>query len=190
MSASKIELREAALARRDAIPPEQRRAAAEIIAARPLPIAPHSGMIVSGFMPIRSEINPLPLMHRYGEAGAQLALPAIQSREKPLSIRAWSAGDKLVPGQWNIREPVPEAPEVVPDVMLVPLAAFDRRGHRIGYGAGHFDRTIAAARSRKRVVAVGIAFAVQEIAAVPNSTHDEPLDLVLTEHEVIDCRGA
>lgn len=190
MSASKEELRTAALARRDAIPPDVRKAAAEIIAGRPLPVAPREGMIVSGFMPIRSEINPLPLMHRYLDAGARLALPAIASRSEPLHMRLWKPGDKFVAGQWGIREPAPDSPEVTPDVLLVPLAVFDRRGHRIGYGAGHYDRTIAAARAKKPVVAIGIAFAVQEAPEVPNLQHDEPLDLVLTEREAIECRGA
>jgi 5-formyltetrahydrofolate cyclo-ligase len=190
MTTSKEELRVAALARRDAIPPDDRKSAAEIIAGRALPVAPRDGLIVSGFMPIRSEINPLPLMHRYLDAGVRLALPAIESRSKPLHMRLWKPGDKFVSGQWGIREPGPDAPEVTPDVILVPLAVFDRRGHRIGYGAGHYDRTIAAARAQKPVVAVGIAFAVQEAPGVPNLPHDEPLDLVLTEREVIDCRGA
>ena len=74
--------------------------------------------------------------------------------------------------------------------MLVPLAVFDRRGHRIGYGAGYYDMTIAKARAQKPVLAVGVAFAVQEAPEVPNLPHDEPLDLVLTENEMIDCRGA
>lgn len=155
-----------------------------------LPVPARAGLVVSGFMPIRSEINPLPLMRRYAEAGAQLALPAIAARGKPLHLRAWSRGDELIPGQWGIREPGASAPEIDPDIMLVPLAAFDRRGHRIGYGAGHYDRTIAGVRARKPVVTVGIAFAVQEVSEVPILPHDERLDLVLTEQELIDCRGA
>ncbi len=188
--AKKAELRTEALARRDELPPDQRAQAAMTIAARGFPLAPRPGLIVSGFMPIRSEINPLPLMRRYAEAGAQLALPAIDGRGQPLRLRAWSIGDRLITGQWNIRECVPEAPEVVPDLMLVPLAVFDRRGHRIGYGAGYYDMTIAKARAQKPVLAVGIAFAAQEAPEVPNLPHDEPLDLVLTEKETIDCRGA
>jgi 5-formyltetrahydrofolate cyclo-ligase len=190
VAAAKASLRNEALAKRDAISVDMRKAAAEIIAARPLPIAPWNGMIVSSFMPIRSEINPLPLMQRYADAGARLALPAIEARGKPLRMRLWKPGEKFVSGQWGIREPDASAPEVDPDLILVPLAAFDRRGHRIGYGAGHYDTTIAAVRSRKPVVTVGVAFAVQEIEAVPNLPHDEQLDLVLTEREVIDCRGA
>ena len=190
ISELKARLRSEALARRDALAPDERARAAEAIAMRDLPLAPRVGLIVSGFMPIRTEINPLPLLRRYAEAGAQLALPAIDGRGKPLRMRAWKIGDKLVAGQWNIREPAPDAPEVAPDLMLVPLAAFDRRGHRIGHGAGYYDMTIAAARAQKRLLAVGVAFAEQEVPEVPNMAHDEQLDLVLTEREVIDCRGA
>jgi 5-formyltetrahydrofolate cyclo-ligase len=186
----KAKLRTEALARRDALPSDVRQAAAETIAARTLPVPAHEGLVVSGFMPIRSEINPLPLLRRYADAGAQLALPAIDGRGKPLRLRSWSIGDKLISGQWGIREPDAGAPEIDPDVMLVPLAVFDRRGHRIGYGAGYYDMTIAKARARKPVVTVGIAFAVQEAPAVPILPHDERLDLVLTEKELIDCRGA
>ncbi len=190
VSEQKATLRHESLARRDALPPGERAKAGEMIAARGFPVAPRPSLIVSGFMPIRSEINPLPLMRRYAEAGAQLVLPAIDGRGKPLRLRAWKIGDTLVTGQWNIREPGAEAPELVPDVMLVPLAVFDRRGHRIGYGAGYYDMTITKARAQKPVLAVGVAFAVQEAPEVPNLPHDEPLDLVLTENETIDCRGA
>jgi 5-formyltetrahydrofolate cyclo-ligase len=139
-------------------------------------------------MPIKSEINPLPLLRRYADMGAQLALPAIAGRGKPLIVRAWSVGEKLVAGQWGIREPDASASEVEPDVMLVPLAAFDRRGYRLGYGAGYFDMTIAELRAHKRVTAIGIAYAAQEVESVPVEPHDARLDLVLTEREVIDCR--
>jgi 5-formyltetrahydrofolate cyclo-ligase len=186
----KTRIRAEVLARRDTLSPDARQAAAEAIAARVLPVAPRPGLVVSGFMPIRSEINPLPLMRRYAGEGAQLALPAIDGRGKPLRLRGWAVGDKLIAGQWGIREPDASAPEIDPDVMLVPLAVFDRRGHRIGYGAGYYDMTIARVRSRKPVVAVGVAFAVQEVSDVPILPHDERLDLVLTEKELIDCRGA
>ena len=95
----------------------------------------------------------------------------------------------MVAGVWGIREPGPEAPEVEPAILIVPLLAFDRRGHRIGYGAGYYDLTIARLRAKKPVVAAGIALAAQEIAAVPTTPSDVRLDLVLTESEVIDCRA-
>lgn len=185
----KTRLRNASLARRDALPANERAAAAETIAAREFPIAIKSGVRVSGFMPLKTEINPLPLMRRLAAAGALLALPAIAGRGKPLIMRGYAFGDEFARGQWGIREPKPEAPEVDPDILLVPLAAFDRSGHRIGYGAGYFDMTINRLRSRKSVAAVGIAFAVQEIERVPATERDARLDLVLTERETIDFRG-
>jgi 5-formyltetrahydrofolate cyclo-ligase len=103
-------------------------------------------------------------------------------------MRAWTFGEPLASGQWGIREPVPEAPEVAPDVLIVPLAAFDRDGHRIGYGAGYYDMTINALRAKKKVTAIGIAFAAQEIPQVPATQRDARLDLVLTERETIDFR--
>jgi 5-formyltetrahydrofolate cyclo-ligase len=190
IEATKSELRNAVLARRDALPAAERAAAAETIAARDFPLDIAPGTIVAGFMPMKSEINPLPLMRRLAGAGARLALPVVAGRGRPLMLRAFAFGDALAAGVWGIREPMPEAPEVVPDIVIAPLAAFDRSGHRIGYGAGYYDLTIAGLRAGKAVVAIGIAFSIQEIAAVPATPRDARLDLVLTEREVIDCRRA
>jgi 5-formyltetrahydrofolate cyclo-ligase len=186
----KSDLRREAMARRDALPPEARQAAAEAIAARKFPLAIAPGTIVSGFMPLKSEINPLPLMRKLAAQGARPALPVVAGREKPLIMREWVFGEPLVAGVWGIREPKPEAAELEPDILLVPLIAFDRAGHRIGYGAGYYDLTIVQLRARKAIIAVGLAFAVQEIAAVPATPRDALLDLVLTEREVIDLRGS
>jgi len=147
------------------------------------------GTIVSGFSPMKTEINPIPLMRKLADTGARLALPAIAGRGKPLIMRAWAFGEALASGQWGIREPVAEAPEVAPDILIVPLAAFDRAGHRIGYGAGYYDMTINALRAMKSVTAIGIAFAAQEISQVPVTERDARLDLVLTENEIIDLCG-
>lgn len=184
----KARLREQALALRDALPAAMRTAAAETIAARPFPLRIERGMVVSGFSPMKTEINPIPLMRKLADAGAQLALPSIAGRGKPLIMRAWKFGDPLKAGQWGIREPVAEAPEAAPDILIVPLAAFDRSGHRIGYGAGYYDMTINALRAKKSVTAIGIAFAIQEIPQVPATERDARLDLVLTEREAIDFR--
>jgi 5-formyltetrahydrofolate cyclo-ligase len=183
-------VRKDALMRRDALLAGERASAAEVIATRGLPLAIEPGRIVSGFMPLKTEINPLPLMRKLAGAGAQLALPTIDGRGKPLIMRAFAFGDELASGQWGIREPRADAPEIAPDVLLVPLLAFDRRGHRIGYGAGYYDMTITKIRAMKPIVAVGIAFAAQEIAEVPVTPRDARLDLVLTEREVIDLRGS
>lgn len=182
-------IRKDALIRRDALPAAERARAAETIAARPFPVAIEPGAIVSGFSPLKTEINPIPLMRKLADAGAHLALPVVARRGKPLIMRAWSFGAPLGSGVWGIREPQADAPEVAPDVLLVPLLAFDRNGHRIGYGAGYFDMTIAALRRVKPIVAAGIAFGCQEIDAVPVTPRDARLDLVLTEREILDFRG-
>jgi 5-formyltetrahydrofolate cyclo-ligase len=183
-------LRNEALARRDALPATQRQAAAEIIAARKFPVAIPRGAVVSGFMPMKSEINPLPLLKRLAAAGAKLALPVVAGRGKPLIMRAWEFGAPLEAGVWGIRQPKADAPEIDPDILIVPLAAFDRAGHRIGYGAGYYDMTITRLRGIKSVVVLGIGFAAQEIPRVPATERDARLDLVLTEREIIDFRKA
>ena len=185
---SKADLRTAALAKRDALSDEQRAAAAQAMAKRGVPFAILPGMVVSGYSPIRSEIDPAPLMRNLAEQGAKLALPAVMARGKSLAFRAWSPDDRLMMGPLGILEPSPAAAELIPDVMLVPLAAFDRLGHRIGYGAGHYDYTFAHLRKSKAVTGIGVAFAVQEIEAVPALSHDVSLDYVLTEHETFDFR--
>jgi len=185
MENQKATVRRDAIARRDALPADMRAAAAQAIALRPFPVAVPPGAVVSGFMPLKSEINPIPLLRKLAEAGAALALPVVAGRGRPLIMRAFTFGETLASGVWGIREPKPDALQVDPDILLVPLLAFDRRGHRIGYGAGYYDMTIAALRARKPIVAVGIAFATQEIAAVPDTPRDARLDLVLTEREDI-----
>ena len=187
---TKSTLRAAALAARDALTVEQRAAAAHAVAERGLPIEITRGAVVSGYSPIRSEIDPVPLMRKLAGQGAQLALPAVMARGKSLAFRAWSAGDRLMLGPLGILEPSPAAAEVIPDIMLVPLAAFDRAGHRIGYGAGHYDYTLAHLRKMKPIAAIGVGFAAQEIEAVPALPHDVALDYVLTETEVFDFRSS
>jgi 5-formyltetrahydrofolate cyclo-ligase len=187
---TKADLRATALAKRDALSDEQRAAAAEALARRGLPFEITDGTIVSGYSPIRSEIDPTPLLLAVAGQGARLALPAVTARGQSLIFRAWSPSDKLMLGPLGIPEPSPAAAEVLPDVMLVPLAAFDRAGHRIGYGAGHYDFTFAHLRKMKAVVGVGLAFAAQEIKAIPALSHDVALDYVLTERKTFDFRSS
>ncbi len=186
---SKSDLRAVALAARDALSSEQRAAAARTLAGRKPPIEITPGIVVSGYSPIRSEIDPVPLMRALAAQGARLALPAVMARGKSLAFRAWSPNDRLMLGPLGILEPSPAAAEIIPDIMLVPLAAFDRAGHRIGYGAGHYDFTLAHLRKGKAITAIGLAFAAQEIKAVPALAHDVALDYVLTETRVFDFRS-
>jgi 5-formyltetrahydrofolate cyclo-ligase len=182
-------LRKAALDARDAMEAEARAGASEKLAARGLPFEISPGAVVSGYSPIRSELDPVPLMRKLAAQGAKLALPAILGRGKSLVFRAWVPGDRLTMGPLGILEPSPAMSELIPDIMLVPLAAFDRLGHRIGYGAGHYDFTLAHLRKSKPITAIGLAFAAQEIQAVPALAHDVALDYVLTEKKAFDFRS-
>jgi 5-formyltetrahydrofolate cyclo-ligase len=189
ISADKSTLRATALAARDALSSEHRAAAAQAIAVRGLPIEIMPGAVVAGYSPIRSEIDPTPLMRKLAAQDVQLALPAIIAGDQPLKFRAWSPSDRLRRGRLGILEPAPDAAEIIPDILLVPLAAFDRLGHRIGYGAGHYDRTLAQLRKLKAITAIGVAFATQEVEAVPALLHDVALDYVLTETQLLDFRS-
>jgi 5-formyltetrahydrofolate cyclo-ligase len=186
---SKDSFRATALAARDALSPAQRADAAEAVAARGLPFAVAPGAVVAGYAPIRSEFDPMPLLRKLAVAGARLALPVITGRDQPLQFRSFSMGAALERGPLGIQQPTAASAEVVPGILLVPLAAFDRAGHRIGYGAGYYDRSIEALRGGNRTITVGLAFAVQEIDAVPALPHDVALDYVLTETQTLDFRS-
>jgi len=187
---SKAALRAAALSARDGLSREVRAAAAQAVARHTLPFAVTRSTVVAGYSAIRSEIDPLPLMQTLAAQGARLALPAVAAAGRELIFRAWCLGDRLRPGPLGIKEPSPDAGEVLPDIMLVPLAAFDRFGQRIGYGAGHYDLTFAHLRKIKPVIGVGLAFAVQEIEAIPALAHDVALDYVLTETKTFEFRSS
>jgi 5-formyltetrahydrofolate cyclo-ligase len=143
-----------------------------------LRVAP--GAIVSGFAAIRDEINPADLMSWLHAEGFRLALPVMVGKGKPLLMRAWTPGDAMEAAAWGIAEPLADKPEVEPDVVLVPLLAFDERGHRLGYGGGFYDRTLAKLRAKKPIVAIGIAYDEQKVDAVPVESYDQRLDWVLT----------
>ncbi|TAK48666.1 MAG: 5-formyltetrahydrofolate cyclo-ligase [Xanthobacteraceae bacterium] len=187
---TKDDLRRAALIRRDAVSGDARAAAAEAVAVRPFPVSVTAGLVVAGYYPIRSEFDPRPLMRRLARRGAKLALPRMERRGAPLVFHAWNERAALVAGPFGILEPAADAPVCGPDIVLVPLAAFDRAGHRLGYGAGFYDRTLLDARAHKSVTAIGLAFAAQEVETVLAGPHDERLDVILTEREVIDLRTA
>ncbi len=151
-----------------------------------LPLSPR---IVAGYRPFRDEIDPLPLMLKLAATGARLALPVTPPRDQPLPLtfRAWTPGDALTAGGFGVHEPT-GGEVVIPDVVLVPLLAFDRRGHRLGYGQGHFDRTLETLRANGAVTAVGLAYAGQEVPVLPDEPHDQALDAILTEKGYIEVR--
>lgn len=181
LRAAKAELRAEAIRRR--------RTAYEQAADAPERLASHflaaievrQDDVVSGFWPMGEEIDVRPLLIALHGMGAVCCLPATGARGQPLSFRRWSPGDTLVSGTFGTREPGPEAATLQPNILIVPLLAFDRAGWRLGYGGGYYDRTLAALRAIGPVLAVGVGFAAQEVASVPHGDTDEPLDWMVTE---------
>lgn len=140
---------------------------------------------VAGYWPVRGEIDVLPLLDRLRGRGHEIALPCVGAKDAPLTFRLWD-GDRssCVSGAFDIPEPAASAAVVVPDIMLVPLAAFDARGHRLGYGAGFYDRTLHALRRQGKVLAVGVAYALQGVDFLPAEETDIPMDIIVTDAAV------
>ncbi len=143
-------------------------------------LASHSGKALAGYMPMRTEMDPLPAMARHQGA---VGVPVILAAATPLRFREWGAGVVMVPGEFGALIPA-EGAWVEPQVVIVPLLAFDARGYRLGYGGGFYDRTLQGLRRRGPVLAVGFAFAAQEVDEVPIDGFDQRLDAVVTEREV------
>lgn len=176
----KRDLRVACMARRDGIAREIRREGALCIASMGIEFCGAApGSIVSAYSALGSELDPLPLLERLHSQDMKTCLPIVQPRGNPLVFRAWAPGEPLVARTWGIQEPADTAVAVVPDVLLVPLLAFDRRGFRLGYGGGYYDRTLQMLREQKRTIAIGLAFEEQELAEVPRGPFDQVLDWVL-----------
>lgn len=152
--------------------------AEHVLAACP----PPSGAIVAGFLPIGEEIDLRPLLRTLHARGHTIVLPVTPPRGQPLSFRVWEPQAPLVTERFGTQAPT--GPERTPDFLLVPLLAFDAHGHRLGYGAGYYDRTLAGLPDR---FALGCAYAAQQVDAVPTGPHDIPLDAVATERGVIRC---
>lgn len=144
--------------------------------------------ILSGYWPLphEPELDPRPLMHWFHEQGGVLALPAVPRTRAPLVFREWAPDTRLVQGRFGVLEPPQSAPPCLPRVVLVPLLAFDREGHRLGYGGGFYDRTLQMLRAQTEIWAMGLAYANQELDAVPRGPYDEPLDFIATEDELIE----
>ena len=179
----KARFRALAIARRSeaatqAAPDAAERLASNFLAA--ITVLP-GDRVVSGYFPIGDEIDPRPLMARLAAAGCRLCLPVTPRRGLPLSFRAWQPGDPLRPRPFGLLEPEPSAPTAEPDLLLVPLLAFDASGGRLGYGGGFYDRTLADLRARRPVRAIGLAFEGQRSDHVPVGPTDARLDAVVTE---------
>lgn len=178
---TKSDLRAEAGRRRGALAESARQAGAERVAALALDVLPSgSGTVVSGYYPIRDELDPLPLLARLAEQGSEICLPVMLYDERKLMFRGWRPGEPLEARQFGVPEPLDAAPRQIPDILFVPLLAFDAAGNRLGYGAGFYDRTLAELRAARAVTAIGLAFDEQEVAAVPHDAYDQRLDGVLT----------
>lgn len=152
-----------------------------------IPLPPDA--IVAGYMPIGSEADPSEIMRRAAGRGFAIALPCVEMPAAPLVFRLWTLGEALVDGPHGTREPAKEAPSAIPELVIVPLLAFDKVGRRLGYGGGYYDRTLASLREKApATVAVGLAFSAQEVDELPEDGGDQRLDWVVTERDVRSFR--
>ncbi len=143
--------------------------------------------IVSVYWPIRSELNTRPLIEALCARGLKVALPIMVAVKRPLRFRVFTPGDELAKGPFGLSEPSADKAALEPDIVFAPLAAFDRRGYRLGYGGGIYDATLNALRAKHPVTAIGVAYAVQESDSIPTEPHDQKLDFIVTERETIKC---
>ena len=182
IDAAKQALRQAASARRQGLDPASAGQALTNHVLRDCP--PPPGAVVSGFWPLDREIDIRPLLQALHNRGNAIALPVTPKRGQALTFRGWQPGDVMLPERFGTMRPIGD--ELVPDMLLIPLLAFDAAGGRLGYGGGFYDRTLAQLPGRFRL---GCAFAAQQVDAVPNGPYDVRLDAVATENGIIRCGG-
>jgi 5-formyltetrahydrofolate cyclo-ligase len=147
-----------------------------------------AGSVVGAYVAARDEADPRLLLEKLIAKDCAIALPRVVARDEPLAFHRWNPGDTLEKGAFGILEPAKDSPLAFPHILLVPLLAFDARGRRLGYGGGFYDRTLDFLRANSTVLAIGVAYAGQEVADLPRESHDHQLDSVLTEHGVRDFR--
>lgn len=183
---AKQTLRSAMLAWRAGLSDDERRQASDDLLAqfqreRPIDVP----AVVSGFWPMKDELDIRPLMFALFNEGCELALPVVVGKGQPLVFRAWRPGDPLEQGVFKTLHPSSKRETVEPDVLIVPLLACDEAGWRLGYGGGFYDRTLRGLRARRKVLALGVAFDEQLVAEeVPHGPEDEKLDWLLTDHRL------
>ena len=144
---------------------------------------PPAGCVVSGYWPMRDEFDVRPLLREFHDRGHPCALPVVIGRGQALAFRAWSPGDPLVDAAYGTRVPPEDAAQMTPELLLVPMLAFDDRGYRLGYGGGFYDRTLA---TLKAPIAVGCAYDAQRVEALPIDDHDRRLDWIVTEKRSLE----
>jgi len=192
MNDLKTTMRRHALARRDLVTQREAHDAAAAMCALALALVEKlstasSTPVVSVYWPIRSELNTRPLIETLSGRGLKVALPILVAVKRPLLFRAFEPGDQLAKGPFGLSEPSSDKAALEPDIIFAPLAAFDRKGYRLGYGGGLYDATLSALRAKHPVTAIGVAYAVQEADSIPIEDHDQKLDFIVTERETIRC---
>ena len=184
----KAAARKLAAANRLSVHEKMKKAAPLLLASQAFPTRPEPDFhIVSAFYPFRSEIDTRPLLVRLAGDGWTTSLPVVDGDGLPLHFRQWLPGEPLIKGAMDIARPPDSAPQVEPDVLLVPMLAFDEHGYRLGYGGGFYDRTLTLLRAKKKIIAIGVGYAAQQAASVPHVSHDQPLDYIMTERGMIKC---
>ena len=181
----KADLRRQGLALRARLATEAPHAAAAVAQRVLALLKPTSSTIIAGYVTIGSELDCAPALDAVTAAGATIVLPVAAGQGVRLLFRVWQPGDELEPGPFGTSHPKPGAPVAEPDALLVPLLAFDAVGHRLGYGAGYYDRSLAALRLARPIRAIGLAYDGQEIATIPADPNDQPLDAVVTDSRTL-----
>lgn len=154
--------------------------AAQVVKDHVLSEIDPKGKNIAGYWPLGDELDCRPTLEALVAAGAQVALPVVAGQGQVLIFRLWNPGDDLDSGPFGTMHPNPRAPIVIPQIFLIPLIAYDLTGHRLGYGAGYYDRTMSAFRAKGPVTAIGLAYDLQQVDSVPAEPHDQPLDGVIT----------
>ena len=181
----KSALRRLALAKRKETHGLRKHDAAKAVCRRLVAEVAPKNKIIAGYWPLGDELDCRPVLEALKAHGADVALPVVAGQGQVLIFRAWRPGDTLDPGPFGTAHPGLRAPVVAPTILLLPLVAFDGTGHRLGYGAGYYDRTVARLRTERSVMAIGIAYDEQEVEAVPTDGHDQRMDAVMTDRRTI-----
>ncbi len=188
IESAKKSLREEVMKKRVAVHTQSRdRAAATVrdLFLQTLPLRPN--MIVAGYWPLSGELDTTPLLNALAEKKYSVCLPVVTDHKDPLIFRAWNPGMTLTEGYSGTKVPPTSAPVQEPDIIMVPLIAFDRAGYRLGYGGGFYDRTLNALRAERTILAVGLGYGVQQVPIVPHDGGDAKLDWVVTDEAAINC---
>lgn len=183
LALEKVRLRRRAKLQRAQMTPEERAIATQRLRSALLAfIGRRRGVAVAGFWPLGGEVNIVPLLRSWHDLGGVILLPRVEAADRPLRFLHWTPSTVLQTGGFGVDEPPADAPEHVPDIVLVPLLAVDREGFRVGYGGGYYDRTLAA---HPAAVAIGVAFDMQRVERCPHAEHDIPLTHLATESGVM-----